>query len=98
MPPQTDQPSDSHQPTRASRRICLVRHPHDLASPTVAWVDLAALASRLGTTPSTTAAPLYSYLCDLVSSVQTPAPQAGPAALVDEADLKALLARFGGHP
>ncbi len=62
------------------------------------WVDLGALASRLGTTPSTTETPLYSYLCDLVSSVLTPAPQAGPAALIDDADLKALLARFGGHP
>ena len=48
MPPQTDQPSDSHQPTRVSRRICLIRHPHDLASPTVAWVDLAALLCESG--------------------------------------------------
>jgi photosystem II stability/assembly factor-like uncharacterized protein len=62
------------------------------------WVDLAALASRLGTRPSTTSTPLYSYLCDLVSSVMTPGPQSGPAAVIDDADLQALLARFGGQP
>jgi hypothetical protein len=62
------------------------------------WVDLGALASRLGTMPSTTSTPLYSYLCDLVSSVMAPAPQGGPAAVIDDADLQALLARFGGHP
>ena len=62
------------------------------------WVDLAAMASRLGTTPSTVDTPLYSYLCDMASSVMTPAPDVGPAAIVDDADLKALLARIGGHP
>lgn len=62
------------------------------------WVDLGALASRMGTAPSTTATPLYAYICDLVSSALTPGPTSGPAAVIDDADLKALLARFGGHP
>jgi hypothetical protein len=52
------------------------------------WTDLAALASRLGTTPATATWPTYSWLTDLVGS--TPE--------VDEADLVALLARFGGPP
>jgi hypothetical protein len=54
------------------------------------WVDLAALASRMGTTPATTSWPTYSWIDDM-SSVPT-------KALIDDSDLTTLLARFGSHP
>jgi photosystem II stability/assembly factor-like uncharacterized protein len=50
--------------------------------------DLAALASRLGTTPSTGGQPFYDWRLDLVGSSNA----------VDEADLTALLSLFGSHP
>ncbi len=50
--------------------------------------DLAALASRMGTTPATSAAPLYDYNVDLTGTTST----------IDDSDLTALLAKFGSHP
>ncbi|HKD43452.1 MAG TPA: hypothetical protein VKB87_24440 [Myxococcaceae bacterium] len=50
--------------------------------------DLAALASRLGTNPSTSGQPFYDWRSDLV----------GDSSSIDESDLTALLAAFGGHP
>src|SRR5499427_8643980 len=50
--------------------------------------DLAALASRLGTNPSTGGQPFYDWRSDLV----------GESSSIDESDLAALLAAFGGHP
>ena len=58
------------------------------------WADVAALASRLGTTPATIEWPTYSWYSDLVSA-GSPA-VAGNA--IDEADLAALLDRLGDHP
>ncbi len=54
-------------------------------------IDLAALASRMGTTPATTTWPSYSWLVDL----NTPTPAVSS---VDDADLNALLSKFGGTP
>jgi hypothetical protein len=56
------------------------------------WVDLAAMASRLGTTPAATTAPLYSWILDMAGS-GTP-----PTQRIDDADLSALLGAFGGLP
>lgn len=60
------------------------------------WRDLAALTSRLGTTPATGPAggwPAYSWIDDLVYGT------AGqPANAIDDGDLNALLSRFGDHP
>jgi len=56
------------------------------------WVDLGAMASRLGTTPAGTAAPLYSWILDIAGNTSAPTQQ------IDDADLTALLAGFGGHP
>jgi len=50
--------------------------------------DLGALASRLGTSPATATAPFYDWNLDL----------AGTQNALDEADLTALLAKFGDHP
>jgi hypothetical protein len=56
------------------------------------WVDLAAMAARLDTTPATTTPPFYSWIEDMTS-----APAAGaPVQQIDDADLAALLAVFGG--
>jgi hypothetical protein len=58
----------------------------------VDWVDLAAMSSRLGVTPANTTQPLYSWIMDI-------APGSGsPLAQIDDTDLAALLASFGGHP
>jgi len=57
------------------------------------YVDLAAMASRLGTTPATTGWPGYSSWVDLTGSGATP-----PVNAIDDADLSLLLARLGGHP
>ena len=57
------------------------------------WIDLAAMSSRLGTTPANTAQPLYSWIMDITGVGTDP-----PRATIDEADLDALLGRFGGHP
>jgi len=50
--------------------------------------DLAALAARLGTTPSTDGQPFYDWRVDLVGSSND----------IDEADLTAQLTLFGSHP
>lgn len=55
--------------------------------------DLGALASRMGTDPSTPGWPTYSWISDLAPGTATPA-----VAGIDDADLSALLARFGDHP
>jgi hypothetical protein len=56
------------------------------------WVDLAAMSSRIGVTPATTTAPLYSWIMDITGSGSPPTQN------IDDADLAALLARFGGRP
>jgi hypothetical protein len=58
------------------------------------WVDLGAMASRLGTTPATTAPPLYTWIDDITSDTGV----ATPEQQIDDADLTALLALFGGQP
>jgi hypothetical protein len=57
------------------------------------WADLGAMAARLGTTPATTAAPLYSWIEDITGGTST-----APTQVVDDADLTALLGKLGGHP
>jgi hypothetical protein len=57
------------------------------------WADLAALASRLGTDPATTAWPTYSAIDDLTGGAG-----AAPIDAIDEDDLVLLLGAFGGHP
>jgi hypothetical protein len=56
------------------------------------WVDLAAMASRLGTTPASTTGPLYSWILDMAGNA------ASPTQTIDDADLTALLGAFGGLP
>jgi hypothetical protein len=58
------------------------------------WIDLAAMASRLGTTPATTAPPLYTWIDDITSATGP----TGPEQQIDDVDLAALLASFGGQP
>ena len=58
------------------------------------WVDLGAMAARLGTTPATTTPPLYTWIDDLTSD----AGAATPEQQIDDADLSALLTSFGGQP
>ncbi|HVE87165.1 MAG TPA: hypothetical protein VND93_30125, partial [Myxococcales bacterium] len=55
---------------------------------TIDFIDLAALAIRLGTNPATGAAPYYDWTVDLT----------GTSSSVDDADLTALLGKFGNHP
>lgn len=57
------------------------------------WADLAALASRLGTTPATATQPYYTWICDMTGAGATP-----PVQSIDDNDLQALLAKFGGNP
>ncbi len=57
------------------------------------WVDLGAMSARLGETPMTTTAPLYSWILDMVASDPSQPTQA-----IEANDLDALLAKFGGHP
>lgn len=57
------------------------------------WADLAALAARLGDTPATAAQPLYTWIDDLTGAGATP-----PVQKIDDNDLQALLAKFGGNP
>ncbi|HLL53507.1 MAG TPA: hypothetical protein VK447_08180, partial [Myxococcaceae bacterium] len=52
------------------------------------FVDLAATAARLGTDPSSSAAPYYEWNLDQVGSTNG----------VDDSDLSRLLTRFGGRP
>jgi hypothetical protein len=56
------------------------------------WVDLAAMSSRLGETPATQTPPLYSWILDITEGGGAPTQQ------IDDSDLAALLAQFGGHP
>jgi len=57
------------------------------------WIDIAASAARLGVTPATTLPPLYSWIMDVSSEGDQP-----PVQAIDEADLAAVLATFGGRP
>jgi hypothetical protein len=57
------------------------------------WVDLGAMAARLGETPATTTPPFYSWILDI-----TPGTGATPTQAIEDSDLAALLAKFGGHP
>ncbi len=57
------------------------------------WADLGAMGSRLGTTPATSGWPTYSWILDMTPGATNP-----PVDAIDEADLTALLAVFGGHP
>jgi hypothetical protein len=58
------------------------------------WIDLAATASRLGVTPATTTQPFYSWLLDTAIEPNEPL----PVQIIGDADLRALLAKLGGHP
>jgi hypothetical protein len=55
------------------------------------WADLGAMASRVGTDPTTTVWPTYSWIDDMVTG--SPAVSA-----IRDDDLNAFLAAFGGHP
>lgn len=55
--------------------------------------DLAALTTRMGTDPSTSGWPTYSWIMDVDPGSVTPAVSG-----IDDADLSALLAKLGGHP
>ncbi|MCU1278988.1 MAG: hypothetical protein JWM53_2534, partial [bacterium] len=57
------------------------------------WADVAAMAARLGTTPATNTAPLYTWIEDVTGAGNNP-----PVQAIDDADLNALLAKFGDHP
>ena len=57
------------------------------------WIDVAAVASRLGVTPATPQPPLYSWILDLTAADHDP-----PVQAIDDADLTTLLARFGDSP
>jgi len=57
------------------------------------WVDLGALGARLGTNPSVDTKPLYTWIDDMTGAGSSP-----PVSAIDDNDLKALLAGFGGHP
>jgi len=59
------------------------------------WVDVAAVASRLGTTPGTTTPPMYSYICDLNGATDS---NGAPVNAVDDGDLTSILGKFGDHP
>jgi len=52
------------------------------------YIDLGAMASRLGTDPSTSSAPLYDWNDDMTGAVNA----------IDENDLNAFLANFGNKP
>jgi hypothetical protein len=56
------------------------------------WIDVAATSARLGETPATLEPPLYSWILDITGEGATPIQQ------IDDDDLVALLAKFGGHP
>jgi hypothetical protein len=57
------------------------------------WVDLGAMSARLGETPETLTAPLFSWILDMTGVGNDP-----PVQAIDDADLGALIAIFGGHP
>ena len=56
------------------------------------WVDLGAMASRLGETPATSTPPLFSWILDIAADSDP------PVQAITDSDLAALLSRFGGHP
>jgi hypothetical protein len=56
------------------------------------WIDVAATSARLGETPATLEQPLYSWILDITGA------GAAPIQKIDDDDLSALLAKFGGHP
>ncbi|HTJ42355.1 MAG TPA: hypothetical protein VL463_09695 [Kofleriaceae bacterium] len=56
------------------------------------WIDVAAMSTRLGETPEATTAPLFSWIMDIVGSGDSPTQK------IDDDDMTALLAKFGGHP
>ncbi|MEI7704060.1 MAG: hypothetical protein WCK73_05640 [Deltaproteobacteria bacterium] len=56
------------------------------------WADIAALASRLETTPANSVWPTYNWNLDLSST------SSYPTSVIDETDLTALMAKFGDHP
>ena len=56
------------------------------------WIDLAAMSTRIGVTPATDAPPRYSWIMDMTAGSDPPVQS------IDNADLAALLAKFGGHP
>jgi photosystem II stability/assembly factor-like uncharacterized protein len=56
------------------------------------WIDLGAMSARLGETPTTKTAPLYSWILDITGD------GSAPVQSIDDSDLQALLAKFGGHP
>jgi hypothetical protein len=67
------------------------------------WIDVAAVASRLGVTPGTVAAPRYNQICDIVSPDISPSDGTNPAtpapkASIKDADLAAVLTTFAGNP
>jgi hypothetical protein len=55
--------------------------------------DLAAMASRLGSTPATTGWPGYSWIEDMTGAGSSP-----PVNGIDDNDLSSLLGNFGNHP
>jgi hypothetical protein len=61
------------------------------------WIDLAAVASRLGTTPATNEEPRYNSICDINSPPITPTTERVTASIKD-ADLSTVLEHFAGHP
>jgi photosystem II stability/assembly factor-like uncharacterized protein len=59
------------------------------------WVDLGAVASRLGTTPGATTPPMYSYICDVNGDTDG---NGAPVSAIDDSDLSSVLGKFGDHP
>jgi hypothetical protein len=57
------------------------------------WIDVAAMASRLGVTPATASPPFYSWILDVSPAAHDP-----PVQAIDDADLSTLLTRLGGSP
>jgi len=57
------------------------------------WIDVGAMSARLGETPATATAPLYSWILDMTGADAGP-----PVQAIDDNDLQAQLAKFGGHP
>ena len=57
------------------------------------WIDVAAMASRLGVTPATPQPPFYSWILDLSGADHDP-----PVQAINDTDLTTLITRFGGRP
>ncbi len=56
------------------------------------WIDVAATASRMGTTPVTALPPLYTWIMDVADASTTPTQR------IDLTDLNAILGKLGGRP